>query len=218
MAGDAYALLDCPPRSVALVDGLFDEWPAIRHKELLELMHRGVPLYGGASMGALRAAELQSCGMIGVGRIARAYGRGLIDADDEVAVVHGPAEYDWAALTEPLVNIRATLLRAVRCRVLPVGTARRVLLTARKIFYRRRTWLAVLEDATILNPADSSVISRFEDWLPVGYVDLKRIDAMACVDAALGAAATTAVSCAPPPQTFFSLALARQVAAGRPRP
>ena len=43
-------------------------------------------------MGALRAAELHAFGMRGVGRIFEAFRDGELEDDDEVAVVHGPAE------------------------------------------------------------------------------------------------------------------------------
>src|SRR5213076_1722914 len=118
MAGDGLAALEEAPRAVVLIDGLFDRYPAIRHKELLALIEAGVPVVGGASMGALRAAELHTLGMIGVGRIFEAYASGRINGDDEVAVLHGPADMDWAALTVPLVNVRATLARALRERVI----------------------------------------------------------------------------------------------------
>jgi len=58
IAGDACRIEAERPAMVVLVDGMFDRWPAIRHKELVHLMAAGVPVVGGASMGALRAAEL----------------------------------------------------------------------------------------------------------------------------------------------------------------
>ena len=63
-------------------------------------------------MGALRAAELHSFGMRGVGRIFEAFRDGALEDDDEVAVLHGPAEIGYLAASEPMVNIRETLARA----------------------------------------------------------------------------------------------------------
>jgi hypothetical protein len=40
-------------------------------------------------MGALRAAELHTFGMVGVGRVFEGYRDGVYEDDDEVAVVHG---------------------------------------------------------------------------------------------------------------------------------
>ena len=55
-------------------------------------------------------------GMRGVGRIFEAFRDGALEDDDEVAVVHGPAETGFVAASEPMVNIRATLARAPKLR------------------------------------------------------------------------------------------------------
>ena len=99
--------------------------PACWHKEILFALSEGVHVFGAASMGALRAAELDGFGMVGVGRIYRAYQAGHVSTlrwrepfedDDEVAVVHGPAETGYVAVSEAMVNIRATLARAADLR------------------------------------------------------------------------------------------------------
>ncbi len=219
VAGDALAALASRPRAVVLIDGLFDEWPAIRHKELLALVSEGVALFGGASMGALRAAELHTMGMIGIGRIFEAYRRGLIDADDEVAVLHGPAAYDWAPLTEPLVNVRATLAQALRRRMVDPPQARRLLESARSIFYKHRTWTTILEARELAAAIGTDRLDALRGWLPNGYVDLKRRDALACVHAALGDTRAPRPSRQRAPETVFSVLLAEQVAKGlRPQP
>ena len=48
-------------------------------------MAAGTQVFGAASMGALRAAELAPFGMIGVGAIFAAYRDGRLTGDDEVA-------------------------------------------------------------------------------------------------------------------------------------
>jgi hypothetical protein len=214
IAGDALSVMSDHPGAVVLIDGLFDEWPAIRHKELLSLIADGVPVFGGASMGALRAAELHTLGMIGIGHIFEAYRRGRIDADDEVAVLHGPASFDWTPLTEPLVNVRATLLHAVRRKVIAAADARRLFAAARSIFYKQRTWAVVLEAAEANEGMGGDRAESFRAWLPTGHVDLKRRDALACVQAALRNGAITGPSRPRPPETAFSALLAQQVAAG----
>src|SRR5690242_12155833 len=61
------------PRVIALIDGSFAKVPAVRHKEVLWALSRGIAVYGAASMGALRAAELGRFGMRGHGLIYRWY-------------------------------------------------------------------------------------------------------------------------------------------------
>ena len=59
------------PLAIALVDGLFEAVPSVWHHELLAAQAAGVQVFGGASMGALRAAELGPWGVVGVGRDLR---------------------------------------------------------------------------------------------------------------------------------------------------
>jgi hypothetical protein len=215
IAGDGFAALEAQPAAVVLIDGLFDHYPAIRHKELLALMESGVPVIGGASMGALRAAELHTLGMIGVGPIFEAYASGRIVGDDEVAVLHGPADMDWAPLTIPLVNVRATLVRAVRDGVIPVGAARRLRTRAAGIFYQDRTWRSLMAAASAAQDATRGELDRFAAWVERGYVDLKQLDALQCLETALALPPRRDAPGPPGRSTVFTDALAAQVSSGR---
>jgi len=53
-------------KMVGIIDGVFLSESAVGHREIIDLLKRGVTVVGGGSMGALRAAELQDLGMIGV--------------------------------------------------------------------------------------------------------------------------------------------------------
>lgn len=70
--GDLLALLRLPsgPVSgalqVAIIDGCFENVAAVWHKEILWALRGGARIWGAASMGALRAAELCDLGMVGV--------------------------------------------------------------------------------------------------------------------------------------------------------
>jgi hypothetical protein len=209
-AGDAIALDAARGDRVVLIDGVFDTWPAVRHKELLILLSRGVVVIGAASMGALRAAELAPFGMIGVGNVYRAFADGRLIGDDEVALLHGPAHLGWEPLTEPLVNVRATLQRAVRMRRLKPATARRLRGLAAAMFYKTRTWPAVL-DLAAGDGLDVADLAALDGWLASGRVDLKAIDARRALHMAL-TADLPAPLCEPPPATEFTAELARGIA------
>jgi hypothetical protein len=170
--GDVWRIAQERPAAIGIIDGFFHQVPAVWHKEILYALSRGIAVYGAASMGALRAAELGSFGMIGVGEIASDYARGELCAD-EVAVLHAPAEMGHRALSEPLVNIRATLATARREAVLSPAAAERVLTLARSLHYPQRAWPRLLE---ALAPSDAEAFSA---WLPAGRVDQKRDDALA---------------------------------------
>ena len=111
------AVLRLPVRAgdtVVIIDGLFYQAAAVRHKELLHLLGRGVAVIGASSMGALRAAELAPYGMLGYGRVYRLYRSGALVRDDEVAVAHAPAEEGFRPLTDALVSVRFAARRARR--------------------------------------------------------------------------------------------------------
>ena len=111
--GDVYRAARLRPRAIGIIDGYFSGAPSVWHKEILWALSQGIAVFGSSSMGALRAAELHSFGMRGVGRIFEWFRDGVLEDDDEVAVVHGPAELGFAGASEPMVNVRATLARAV---------------------------------------------------------------------------------------------------------
>ena len=131
-------------RRIALIDGYFEHVAAVWHKEILVALERGAEVWGAASMGALRAAELAPFGMRGVGAVFRAFARGALDADDEVAVAHLPAEHGYRAVSDALVNLRDGIARAPG---LAAATRVRLVELARARFYRERTWQQLDADA-----------------------------------------------------------------------
>lgn len=182
-AGDLLRLPRKRSLTVCLIDGYFDHRPAVRHKEILLLLSQGVRILGASSIGALRAAEMADFGMVGVGAIYRAYASGRITGDDEVALVHGPAEWGWRPMSLPLVDVRATLCRAVRSTKLGIADARAVLRTAAATHYADRSWQGLIGSA----PLPAAMLGGLRDWLGAGQVAQKRIDARACLTAAMAA-------------------------------
>lgn len=174
--GDIHRALQLKPRIIGIVDGFFQGELSIWHKEILWAMSQGVHVFGCSSMGALRAAELHQFGMRGVGQIFESYRKGELEDDDEVALIHGPQDMDYIGLSEPMVNIRATLNKAVSNGILTSKLASKLCENAKQAYYRERNWEALL---TV--PRDkkkqTSQIREFKDWLPDGKVDAKRDDA-----------------------------------------
>ena len=185
--GDVLRLVrSARPKAIGIVDGYFRAVPALWHKEVLFALSQGVHVFGAASMGALRAAELDGFGMVGVGRVYEAYRSGTFEPyiaepfedDDEVAVVHGPAETGHVAISEAMVNLRATFAHAAEQSVIDAA-ARDALVTAGKaLFYPERSYAAVLA-AVRAQGLGAAAITALEHWLPEGRVDVKRADARA---------------------------------------
>ena len=176
--GDVYRVAQKRPRAIGLIDGYFEGVPSVLHKEILWAMSQGVHVFGSASMGALRAAELHAFGMCGVGQIFQAYLDGTLEDDDEVAVLHGPAEAGYVTLSEPMVNIRASLAQAVTEGVIAATTGDALEYGAKSLFYQDRTWDALLADATETT-VPATELEALRNWLPAGRIDLKASDARA---------------------------------------
>lgn len=167
---------DAKPKAIGIVDGFFENIPSVWHKEILFAISQGIAVFGASSMGALRAAELHPFGMIGVGAIFEAFRDGRLEDDDEVAVIHGPAEMGYISLSEAMVNIRRTLSDAVVDEVIPAETARQLEAIAKALPYRERGYGRVMRLA-----ADQGVpeeeLADLKLWLPTGRFDQKREDA-----------------------------------------
>lgn len=173
--GDLLRLDIGPGDRVLIVDGLFMHAAPVRHREILALLERGVIVAGAASMGALRAAELHSYGMRGVGAVFELYRSGVVTGDDEVAVVHGPAEEGYRTLSEPLVDIRVALGDAARAGVIDAAAAERLLAAARDLPFRSRGYRALATVTT--DPETSAALERFLAWRELHPVGAKESDA-----------------------------------------
>jgi hypothetical protein len=175
--GDVYAAARANPWAIGIVDGYFHRVPSVLHKEILWAIAQGIRLYGAASMGALRAAELERFGMIGVGSIFEEFRDGTLSDDDEVAVAHGPAEAGYLVGSEAMVNTRATLKEALRAGIVTAALADRLTGISKDTFYPRRTWERLLEDAEATGVSEGE-LRLLAEWLPRGRVDRKRLDAV----------------------------------------
>ncbi len=175
--GEVYEAALGRPAIIGIIDGYFEVTPTVWHKEILWAMSQGIHVYGSASIGALRAAELHPFGMIGVGRIFAAYRDGILTDDDEVAVLHGPEELGYPAVTEAMVNIRATLDKAVAEGVLDQALCIRFAGIGKTLFYKERRWEAVLHLAAEYG-LPPELLDNLAAWLQCGQVDLKRTDAL----------------------------------------
>ncbi|WP_263972028.1 TfuA-like protein, partial [Streptomyces resistomycificus] len=120
------------------MDGIYHHRLALRHKEILDALERGITVLGAASIGALRAAELDRFGMIGVGRVYHWYRTGVFDGDDAVSVAHsetGPP----AGINVPLVNVYGAVLAACDAGVLRREASRSLMTRLEREYYPLRT-------------------------------------------------------------------------------
>jgi hypothetical protein len=178
--GELYRAALERPAIIGVVDGYFEVVPTVWHKEILWAMAQGIHVYGSASVGALRAAELAPFGMKGIGQIFEAFRDGILEDDDEVAVLHGPEELGYPPVTEAMVNIRATLDAAVHQGVIEQSLAASLTKIAKSLFYKERTYPAILRAAV-----EQSLPQALQDlsvWLPQRRVDQKSQDTLAMIE------------------------------------
>jgi hypothetical protein len=175
--GDVFRAVDHGAVAIGIIDGYFQRIASVWHKEILWAMKQGVHMFGSASMGALRAAELHGFGMRGVGQIFADYRDGVLVDDDEVAVLHGPAEADYVAVSEAMVNIRATLAAAQKNAVISAPTGRALEALAKRLFYQDRTYATLIRLGTEAGLRRGE-IDRVREWLPAGKINQKKRDAV----------------------------------------
>jgi hypothetical protein len=176
--GDVLGIMAEKPVAIGIIDGYFERIPAVWHKEILWAMKHGIHVFGSASMGALRAAELAAFGMEGVGEIYEHYQSGLLMDDDEVAVAHASPEDSFMLLSTAMADIRATLQKAQMEAVISSETQARLIAIAKSLYYPQRIYPRILAVAKEQG-ADSGEVLALETWLPQNQFSQKRADALA---------------------------------------
>lgn len=117
---------------IAIIDGIFGGMLAISPQEIRESLELGNVILGSSSMGALRAAELEKDGMIGIGKIFQAYKSGNVDSDAEVAMIFSAKDY--MPLSEPLIHIRFFVQDMIQKQVLSNGEGSTILEVSKNIY------------------------------------------------------------------------------------
>ena len=169
---DIIKALKDKPDIIGIIDGVFHQQPAVSHKELLKALKSGITIVGGASMGALRASELDDFGMIGVGRVYEAYKNGDIESDDDVAVAFNPETMEQ--LSEALVNITNNFQKAYIKGLISKSELENLLKIAKSIYYPKRTYEQILNYSNISFQKKTSLKS----FLDKETKDIKREDAL----------------------------------------
>lgn len=161
---------------IGIIDGVFFSKAAVAHKEILRIMASGITVVGGGSMGALRASELDRHGMIGVGKIYECYKNGTIEDDDEVAVATNPDTFE--PVSNPMVNIRATLHSAAVAGIIDEASCKELIYIAKQMHYPERSYLGLTKEATRKGILSYEVASVLLDHCKKHETDIKKQDAV----------------------------------------
>lgn len=161
---------------IGIIDGIFFDRAAVGHREILSALDAGVKVVGGASMGALRASELDVHGMIGIGKVYEWYRDGVIESDDEVAVSTNPDTFE--PISVPLVNIRETLKDAFASGLLSEEEYDGLLELSINTYYPDRSYLGLVKEGAKKGLIPEEKKKSILDFFTGNEVDVKREDAI----------------------------------------
>lgn len=169
--GDITTAIHNGAEIIGIIDGVFHQEPAVSHREILDALNKNVIIVGGASMGALRASELDELGMIGVGYVYNQYKSGSIESDDDVAVVFNPE--NMQQLSEAFISMKYNLEKALKQGIITKNEFNEIISRLKSTYYPKRNYNIIFN---VLNENRSKNLKKFLDE---NKVDVKTKDAIA---------------------------------------
>ena len=158
------------PDIIGIIDGVFHQNSSVGHKEILNVINNGVTVVGASSMGALRASELDSLGMKGIGYVYEQYATGKVASDDDVAVMLDSETLE--ALSEPLINMDYVFTNAVSESIITPDQKDELIKIAKSTFYPKRNYSQTLSSSNLDDKTKSNLIN----FIRIS-VDIKKEDA-----------------------------------------
>ncbi len=169
--GDITTAIHNGAEIIGIIDGVFHQEPAVSHREILDALDKNVIIVGGASMGALRASELDELGMIGVGYVYNQYKSGSIESDDDVAVVFNPE--NMQQLSEAFISMKYNLEKTLKQGIITKNEFNEIISRLKSTYYPKRNYNIIFN---VLNENRSKNLKKFLDE---NKVDVKTKDAIA---------------------------------------
>src|ERR687883_484221 len=156
---------DFDVKLVGFVDGVFlHDYPPTPIEVYHLARKDGVLLAGAASLGALRAVELEKFGMVGIGKIFQLYKSGKLNADDEVAVTFAP-EGDYQLQSEAMIDIRYNLFLAHKKGIISRQAKKMLAKVAKEIYFPYRMYPNIIQEANVKQPAFAGEIESFQNYI-----------------------------------------------------
>lgn len=158
------------PDIIGIIDGVFHQNSSVGHKEILNVLNKGVTVVGASSMGALRASEMDSLGMVGIGYVYEQYATGKVASDDDVAVMLDSDTLE--ALSEPLINMDYVFTNAVSENIITESQKDELIKIAKSTFYPKRNYSQTINSSSL----DEKTRNQLIDFIRTS-VDIKKEDA-----------------------------------------
>src|SRR5919108_1848184 len=163
---------------VGLIDGLFlQDYPPTPIEVFQLLSNKNFHVVGGASIGALRAVELEKFGMVGIGKVFELFKNGVTNADDEVAVTFHPGD-GGSIQSEAMIDIRFNLFIAYKKKIITERTKYIIAKIAKSIYFPYRNYSDVIEQTRRKFPESSKELDSFSSYINQHRTSLKEIDAI----------------------------------------
>lgn len=165
-------------RMVGLIDGVFlQDYPPTPIEVYQLIRRQDVLVAGAASLGALRAVELEKFGMVGIGKVFELYKTGRINADDEVAVTFDP-DGDYRLQSEAMIDIRYNLFLAHKKGIIGRTAKKAFAAVAKEIYFPHRTYPHVIEETRSRHSELEVQINAFQKYIASNRKSLKAKDAI----------------------------------------
>lgn len=161
------------PDIIGIIDGVFHQNSAVGHREILDVMKRGVKVFGASSMGALRASELDSLGMQGIGHCYNQYASGIIDSDDDVAVMLDSESLE--ALSVPLISMDYVFANAVSENIITNDEKDELVEISKSTFYPKRNYANTLAKSSLEDGKKSELINFIRESEDIKKQDAKEL-------------------------------------------
>ena len=171
--GDLSLAMKENPDIIGIIDGVFHQNSAVGHKEILNAIKNGIEVYGASSMGALRASELDTLGMTGIGYVYNQYASGEVDSDDDVAVMLDSETLE--ALSEPLINMKYVFTNAVTENIITEDEKDELLQIAKETFYPKRNYAQTLRSSSLDNDKKDKLIDFIRTSPDIKKEDAKKL-------------------------------------------
>ena len=170
--GDLGLAIKEHPDIIGIIDGVFHS--AVAHREILKAIDEGITVVGSSSMGALRASELDTLGMKGIGYVYEQYATGKVTSDDDVAVMLDSETLEQ--LSEPLINMEYTFTKAVKENIITEDEKNELLSIAKSTFYPKRNYAQTLNSSKLDDDTKDQLVTfiRFCE-------DIKKEDAKSLI-------------------------------------
>lgn len=167
---------------VGLIDGLFlQDYPPTPIEVYQLLSNKNIKVVGGASIGALRAVELEKFGMVGIGKVFELYKNGTTDADDEVAVTF-QLGHEGGIQSEAMIDIRYNLFLACKRKIISEHTKRILSKIAKSTYFPFRNYSNIIEQTKVNFPDLSYELNSLSSYIEDNRASLKEHDAIKVVE------------------------------------